>query len=84
MTCCWRGVMDQRLFRGLNFFDSAGASRLVRQTERQITEGPAEQAAEYQVCLSAVSLAQPKGKQRLLGMPMHNPDSRLALAPLIG
>lgn len=78
--------MDQRLFRGLNFFDSMRAGRPVGQTERQITEGWAEPAAEYQVCLGAAreSLAQPRGERRLLGMPMRSPDSRLALAPLIG
>lgn len=77
--------MDQRLFRGLNFFDSTRASRAVGQTERQIAGRQAGRAAEYQVCLAAAeSLAQPRGEQRLLGMPMRCPDCRLALAPLIG
>lgn len=79
--------MDQRLFRGLNFFDGAGASRSVSRTdrERQSAGRQAVRAAEYQVHLAAAdSLAQPRGAQRLLGMPMRCPDSRLALAPLIG
>lgn len=77
--------MDQRLFRGLNFFDSAGASRPVGQTERQSVGRQAGRAAEYQVRLGAAdSLAQPREQQRLPGMPMRCPDSRLALAPLIG
>lgn len=79
--------MDQRLFRGLNFFDGAGASRSVGRTdrERQSAGRQAVRAAEYQVHLAvADSLAQPRGAQRLLGMPMRCPDSRLALAPLIG
>lgn len=77
--------MDQRLFRGLNFIDSAWAVRPFGQTERQIAGRQAGRAAEYQVHFAAAdSLAQPRGEQRLLGMPMHCPDSRLALAPLIG
>lgn len=77
--------MDQRLCGGLNFFDSAGASRLVGQTERQSAGRQAEQAAEYQVRPTAAdSLAQPRGEWRLLGMPMRCSDSRLVLAPLIG
>lgn len=61
MTCCWRGVMDQCLFRGLNFSDSAGASRLVGQTERQSAGRQAGRAAEYQVRPTAAdSLAQPR------------------------
>lgn len=77
--------MDQRLFRGLNFFDSAGAGQPVGQTERQSAGRQAVRAAEYQVGLAAAdNLAQPTGEQKLLGMPMCCPDSRLALAPLIG
>lgn len=41
--------MDQRRFRGLNFFDSVGGSRLVAQTEQQCKGRQAERTAEYQV-----------------------------------
>ncbi|KAF1390809.1 hypothetical protein PFLUV_G00061890 [Perca fluviatilis] len=71
---------DQRLFRGLIFFDSSRAGRPVRQTERQIAGRQAGRAAEYQVHLAAAeSLAQQRGEQWLLGMPMRYPDSRFAL-----
>lgn len=77
--------MDQRLFRELNFFDSAGATQLVGQTERQ---SAGKQAGRRQNIKSAPtaadSLAQPRGEQRLLGMPMCCPDSCLALVSLIG
>ena len=43
MTCCWRGVMDQRLFRGLNFFDGAGARRSVGRTDRARDDRPGRQ-----------------------------------------
>lgn len=45
--------MDQRLFRGLNFFDSAWAGLLVRQAEQQSAGRQDGWAAEYQVCLKA-------------------------------
>lgn len=48
-----RGVMDQRLFRGLNFFDSAWAGLLVRQAEQQSAGRQDGWASEYQVCLKA-------------------------------
>ncbi|CAK6955060.1 hypothetical protein D9C73_011228 [Scomber scombrus] len=57
----------------------------VGRSDRQIAERQAGRAAEYQVCPAAAeSLAQPRGEQRLLGMPTLCPDCRLALAPLIG
>lgn len=70
--------MDQRLFRGLNFFDSAWAGLLVRQAEQQSAGRQDGWALEYQVCLKASdSLALHEGgggggggEQRLQGMPM--------------
>lgn len=54
--------MDQRLFRALNFFDSAWPGPLVRQTEQQSAGRRARWAAEYQVGLKASdSLAQRGG-----------------------
>lgn len=71
--------MDQRLFRALNFFDSAWPGPLVRQTEQQSAGRRARWAAEYQVCLKASdSLAQQDG------VGVGGGGSHLALAPPIG
>lgn len=64
--------MDQCLFRGLNFRDSAGASRLVGRTERQSAGRQAGgQWNTKSTPLLQKALAQPRGEWRLLGMPMH-------------
>lgn len=74
--------MDQRLFRGLNFFDSGWAGLLVRQTAQQSAGRQARWAAEYQVCLKASdSLAQHGGRVEAAGNANGN---QLALAHPIG